>query len=99
MLRHEAGCRPRGSSGSTVPADGVISDPPELSEEKHVRKTTNRRLASVAVGAMVMPLVLTACSSSSNSGSSGGGGAQAQCGSGAGVGKAAGGTIKIGFQG
>jgi branched-chain amino acid transport system substrate-binding protein len=65
-----------------------------------VRKSTTRRLASLAAGALVMPLALTACSSSSNSGSSGGGGsAGGQCGSGAGVGKASGGTIKVGFQG
>ena len=63
-----------------------------------MRKSTTRRLASLATGVMVLPLALAACSSSSNSGS-GGGGSQAQCGSGAGVGKASGGTIKIGFQG
>ncbi|HSP36759.1 MAG TPA: branched-chain amino acid ABC transporter substrate-binding protein [Frankiaceae bacterium] len=65
-----------------------------------MRETTTRRLASLAVGAMVLPLALTACSSSSSGGSGGsGGGAAAQCGSGAGVGKPSGGTIKVGFQG
>jgi branched-chain amino acid transport system substrate-binding protein len=65
-----------------------------------VRSSTTRRLASLAAGALVMPLALTACSSSSSSNSgSGGGGAKTQCGSGAGVGKATGGTLKIGFQG
>jgi branched-chain amino acid transport system substrate-binding protein len=66
-----------------------------------VRESTTRRLASLAAGALVMPLALTACSSSSsNSGGSGGGGNSAsQCGSGAGIGKPANGTLKIGFQG
>ena len=63
-----------------------------------MRTSTTRRLASLAAGAMVMPLVLTACSSSDSSGG-GGNKAAAQCGSGAGVGKPSGGTIKVGFQG
>lgn len=62
-------------------------------------ESTNRRLASLAVGALVMPLVLTACSSSESSGGGGGTSAQGQCGNGAGVGKPTGGTLKIGFQG
>jgi branched-chain amino acid transport system substrate-binding protein len=54
----------------------------------------------LAVGALVVPLALTACSSSSSSGGSGSGSKSAtQCGSGAGVGKPTGGTLKIGFQG
>ncbi len=62
-----------------------------------MRESTTRRLASLAAGAMVMPLVLTACSSSSDSG--GGGNVKAECGSGAGVAKPTNGTVKIGFQG
>lgn len=64
-----------------------------------MRESTTRRLASLAVGALVMPLALTACSSSSSSGGSGGSSAASQCGSGAGIGKPANGTLKIGFQG
>jgi branched-chain amino acid transport system substrate-binding protein len=64
-----------------------------------VRKSTTRRLASLAAGAIVLPLAMTACSSSSSSSGGGGGSAGGQCGSGAGVGKASGGTIKVGFQG
>ena len=64
-----------------------------------MRKSTTRRVASLAAGALVLPLALTACSSSSNPSSSGGGSAGAQCGSGAGVGKASNGTLKVGFQG
>ena len=63
-----------------------------------MRKSTTRRLATFAIGAMAVPLALTACSSSKSNGS-GGSGTQSQCGSGAGVGKASGGTIKVGFQG
>lgn len=66
-----------------------------------MRNSTTRRLASLAVGAILLPLVLAACSSSDSSsgGGGGGGGAQAKCGSGAGVGKPTNGTLKIGFQG
>jgi len=72
--------------------------PATLLEGDHVHETTTRRLASLAAGAIVLPLALAACSSS-DSGSGGGGEAAQQCGSGAGVGKASGGSIKIGFQG
>jgi len=75
-----------------------VIEPPEAQEENHVHDSTQRRLASLAVGVMVLPLALTACSKSSSSG----GGAAPQppkCGSGAGVGKPDNGTIKIGFQG
>ncbi|MDQ1631348.1 MAG: branched-chain amino acid transport system substrate-binding protein [Frankiaceae bacterium] len=64
-----------------------------------MRQSTTRRLASLAAGALVMPLALTACSSSNSSGSGGGSAAKTQCGTGAGIGKPTGGTLKIGFQG
>ncbi len=65
-----------------------------------MRQSTTRRFASLAAGALVVPMALTACSSSSNSNSAGGGsGSKTQCGTGAGIGKPSGGTLKIGFQG